>query len=125
MQIAPEHQALWIPHCHVEVVVGASKLTAHSHPPWCGATTPEGKSHTVATSTAVPFCNIVRQLSLATGFCDGNEDKEAEVGKHQAENEATDADPNRGATVVLGPAVGLLIASPVGLNLLITCQIDA
>ena len=65
----------------------------------------------------VPFCNIVRQLSLAKGFCDGNEDKEAEVGKHQAENEATDADPNRGTIVVLG----LLIASQVVLNLLITC----
>ena len=26
-----EHKALRIPHCHVEVVIGASKLTTHSN----------------------------------------------------------------------------------------------
>ena len=25
-----EHEALWIPHCHVEVFIGSSKLTANS-----------------------------------------------------------------------------------------------
>ena len=64
----PEHKALGIPHCHVEVVIGASKLTSQSSSLdlvlifkastiWntiyrlCVSTAAKGEFHTVATPT--------------------------------------------------------------------------